>query len=346
MIVNEVFSKRQSITTYKLRELIEMFMNGRLQLRDVNQLHVRAIKKYIFENAGAEQIYFPPIVANLEEGSLEDGKPSKLTVVDGSQRIKAFSQLDEMIIRAIKGENQEDIKKGYQLLYTLENTEIAVQIFENLTKEEADQMFIDLNTRGKKVALSKRIAYDSRNDLNQITNRVLQTNDQLKIAGVEMEKRALIRPTNKKLLSLSQLRLIVGIFLTGKLLHRSTDVTWEKTLTTEEYIELINCWFDELFKLYPAKTIGDYNESILAGFPMLVSVAFYANKGMKGFSFEKRKETIIMRMHQLQNVNWQRTNPLWEQFKGSRKGREKYFYLANDKTNIQQLVKWLESQRR
>lgn len=39
-----------------------------------------------------------------------------------------------------------------------------------------------------------------------MTNEILQVNELLKVAGVEQEKHAVMRPKNKNLVSLSQLR--------------------------------------------------------------------------------------------------------------------------------------------
>ncbi|MFJ5717524.1 DNA sulfur modification protein DndB [Neobacillus sp. NPDC093127] len=341
MIVNNVFSKRQSMATYTIQELTTLIQNGQVKLREVNKLHVRAIKKYILENVLTEQIYFPPIVAATD--NLGPDKPFELFIIDGNQRLKAFCQIEDMGSRAVKSENNEHMKIGYKLLHFVQKSEVAVQLFEGLTKEEADQLFIDLNTKGKKVALSKRIAFDSRKELNKITNAILKNNKQLNIAGVEIEKRAIVRPTNKKLLSLSHLRQIVAIFLTGKMIHRAVDDRYEAHLEANDYIKLITIWFDELFLQYPPERIGDFEESMLANFPLLLAIAFYVNKGMEKCTFEERQQFLVNRMEQLSKVNWKRDNPIWENFKGTVRGG--YYYLANDKSNIEKLAAWLDHQR-
>lgn len=342
MIVNDVFSKRQSIATYTIEELSTLIKNGQVKLREVNKLHVRAIKKYILENVLTEQIYFPPIVANV--ACLGDGKPLEFTIIDGNQRLKAFCQIEEMGCRTAKSDMEEEMKKGYKLLQFAQNTEVAIQLFENLSQQEADQLFIDLNTKGKKVTLSKRIAFDSRKELNKITNSLLKTNKQLKMAGVEIEKRAMIRPTNKNFLSLSQLRLIVAVFLTGRMVHRTAEDRYNTYMDAKEYSQLINCWFTELFKMYPPEQIGDYNKSMLASHPLLVSIAYYANKGLEKYSFAERRQELINRMRMLKEVDWNSQNPVWRTFKG--KTRKGYYYLTNDKNNIERLVEWLEQQGR
>ncbi|MDR6999688.1 DNA sulfur modification protein DndB [Neobacillus niacini] len=342
MIVNHIFSKRQSIATYTIQELSSLIKSGQVKLREVNKLHVRAIKKYILENVLTEQIYIPPMVANVD--SLGTDKPKELTIIDGNQRLRAFCQIEEMGCRAAKSDNEEEMKKGYKLLHFVMNTEVAIQLFEGLSKEDADQLYIDLNTKGKKVALSKRIAFDSRKELNVITNTILKSNKQLKLAGVEIEKRAVVRPTNKKLLSLSHLRQIVAIFLTGKMIYRPNDDYYDTHLEAQEYIKLINRWFHELFRLYPAERIGDFNESVIANYPLLVSIAYYANNGLEQFSLEERKQELVQRMRRLNNVDFNRLNPVWKEFKGT--ARLGFYYLSNDKETIEKLVSWLENQGR
>lgn len=342
MIVSDVFTKRQSIATYTLNELSTLVSSSQITLRQVNKLHVRAIKKYILENVLTEQIYFPPIVANVSYLGTE--KPQELTIIDGNQRIAALCRMEEMGYSAAKSDEREKMKIGYKLLQFVQHAEIAVQIFEGLSEEEADQLYIDLNTKGKKVALSKRIAFDSRQELNIITNTILKTNTQLNIAGVEIEKRAVVRPANKKLLSLSQLRQIVAIFLTGKMVFRTVGDRYETNLEADEYIQLIHTWFDELFQLYPPERIGDFQVSMLANHPLLISIAYYANKGLGRTGREERKQELVKRMAKLVDVDFNRQNPIWKEFKGT--ARAGYYYLANDKADIEKLVSWLEKQGR
>jgi DNA sulfur modification protein DndB len=346
MIIHQVFSKKQTMITLTIRELTKRVIDGRVLLREVSQPHVRSIKRYIFDNVQTGQVYFPSFVAHLEEGELVDGVDGVLSIIDGSHRIKALVQLEEMMHKALNSEKEDDLKKGYKIQYLFEHTLLSFQTFEGFTVEEKDQLYIDLNTKGKKVSLSKRIAYDSRSHINQITNYVLQLNENLQLSGVEMEKAAIIRPGNKKLLSLTQLRQIVSIFLTGKALHSTAEITVKHPLETHEYLHLINVWLDELFTLCPASIIGNYRESMLAGYPLLISVALYANDGLVFASFERREKILRERMAKLKQIDFSRKNDRWLQFNGSIKGREKLFQLANNKNNIAQLVKWLEQQRR
>jgi hypothetical protein len=333
------FYKRQSIQSYRIDTLEKMYLEGRLKLREINNLQVRQIRRYILENAREEKIYFPPIVAYKKEGDVSD----TLYVIDGNQRVKAFTQLYEFAFNKLGSDDQKEEENATSLLDLIRNTEIAIQVFEGLSEKEADQMYVDFNTKGKKVALSKRIAFDSRSQINQITNKVLQQNTVLQQAGIEMEKRAVIRPANKKFLSLSQLRQIVTVFLTGKMTV-DQNKSIELSMETEQYLELIRTWLHELFDLYPAESIGDYEDSMLASFPLVMAVVLYALSDTEEMSFEEKKSTIITRMKRLKGVNWSRHNPVWTEFEGSMRGAYKYFYLNNNKKNIEKMAEWLNQQ--
>lgn len=341
MITHDVFSKKQAIVNYKVKELLQMKADDCLKLRETNKVHVRMIRRYIFDNILTKNIYLPPIVAMIEEGSLEDGKPKKLTIIDGTQRMKALSELESVVTRTTNSDDEEEVKKGFNLHFALDDVEVAVQVFEGLSKNEADQLYIDLNTKGKKVSLSKRIAYDSRNEINQATNEVLASNHLLMEAGVEQEKNAVMRPKNKNLLSLSQLRQLVALFITGKTITSNQSLDLVQLLQTEENIDIINTWFEELFVLHPVKTIGNYEVSMLASFPLLTSIATYAIEGIEDLSFAEKKQVVVQRMRNLKQIDWTRDQPIWREFDGSKRGREKYFYLNNNKKNINAIVAWL-----
>ncbi|KAF0822141.1 MULTISPECIES: DNA sulfur modification protein DndB [Cytobacillus] len=344
MIVHDIFTKRQTFIALPVSELVNMHKEERLILRDTNQLQVRRIKKYIFSNAAGGEIYLPPLVAAAEEGMLDGQTPGRLKIVDGSHRLKALLQLEDQIFMSMKSEKDEEIRNAYHLQYLLEKTEIAIQVLEGLSIDEENQLFIDLNTKGKQVALSKRIAYDSRDRLNGITNRILQSNAKLIEAGVETEKRAIIRPANKKFLSLSQLRLLVATFLAGKLLSRSDE--WKENARGEDeaYMDIVNSWFDKLFTFDSPKRIGNYHETMLASFPLIQAVSLYAIKDWENQSLSAKKRSLNERMDSIKGVDWSSKNPEWRRFDGMARGE--YFYPDKSKRNIEVIANWLESQRR
>jgi len=346
LIVSDIFTKRQTIITYSIKELTQMLAHNRLTIKETNKLQVRLLKKYMINNILTRQVYIPPLVAQLKEGSLADGKPTRLVIIDGTQRVKALTQLQAAVQKAISSDEADQREKGFRLHYMLDNIAVSVQVFEGLTDQEANQLYIDLNTKVKKVALSKGIVYDSRNDINKTTSEVLKRNLELKVAGVDLEKRAVMRPKNKNLLSLSQLRQLVACLLTAKTSLSQATLSAEVPYCMEDRVQLVNSWFEALFNLYPAEKMGHYETSMLASFPLLKAVAIYAVIGTENMSMEGRQEELGARMARLQSVDWSSANELWRAFDGSIKGATSCFYLANNKKNIMGIVAWLELQGR
>ncbi|MGE6375952.1 DNA sulfur modification protein DndB [Peribacillus muralis] len=340
MILSELDRKRRTIVSYSIMELVDMYRDGQITTRDTNQLRVRSIKNYLLENALTNQIYLPPLVANCREGNLTLTEAARLTMIDGSQRIAAFAQLEDSILKALK-QDEEKVKQAYKLDSLMKDSSIAVQVFEGLTAAEESQLYLDLNLKGKKVALSKRISFDSRNNLNVITNQVLHTHQDLKTAGVELEKRSINRPANKNLLSLSQLRQVIGIFMTGRVYVNIEEKVSSCPLENSEYITLVHLYFNELFEMFPPERMGDHTQCMLASYPLFVAVALYANDQMENQLFEQRKQLISTRMSKLKAVEWSPAHPVWKEFNGTYKGRPSIFQLSNDKHSIKAMVRWL-----
>lgn len=332
-------SIEQCMYTYSVEELVQLMDKELITIRQTNQSQVRHLKKYIFNNAKEKKIYLPPIVANTDAHLVQ--KPQYFRVIDGSKRVLALCQLAKDM-KNNKHRTGEDFKNYIALSLLLKDAQIAVQMFSGLTSEECNQLFVDFNTKGKKVALSKRISYDSRNLLNVITNKLMTTNKDLQTAGVETEKRAVIKPTNKNLLSLSQLKQIVGIFIGIEINSHFEQRKTPYYLSEEEYIQLINEWLNCLFQLHDPETIGNYEHTILAGFPMLRAIAYYVNRRTNNKSLNARKKIVKERMARLLNIDWSIHHPKWQTFAGDFRGHKNYYHLSKDKKTLLKLVEWME----
>lgn len=337
MQVHDVFSKKQALTVYTVEELCKMMQFDQLILRETSASHVRKIRKYITDNFVANAVYFPPVVAMISANqSLDNGRPDTLIIIDGSSRVRAVTEFESTIFKLIQSDDEHDQRCGFMLKYRLKDMHIAVQIFEGLSEKEASQLYVDLNSKGKKVALSKRIANDSRNAINVATNYILSQYSPLKDAGIESERISLIRPKNKKFLSLSQLRTLVMLFIGEQ--HRLKDLDEQEMAPI---FQLLTNWFDALFTLCPVERIGNYHASILASFPVVLAIAQYACADIEEVKVSDQVAYVENRMKALQPINWARDADVWQQFNGSVKGKEGYYYIDNDKKTVQSIVEWL-----
>ncbi|MBD1383115.1 DNA sulfur modification protein DndB [Metabacillus arenae] len=320
-----------TIEYMSLSFLAKQFAKDQIIIRAVKKEHVQALKRYIISGMETKQAFLPMLVANKSV----DGK---LQMIDGSTRVYAIHSL----YNSLKTQSSHYEENQTKLAVYLENSSIGIQVFQGLSESECDQLYIDFNTRGKKVALSKLIEYDSRNLDNQITNRLIETNEMLRQAGIETEKRAIIRPTNKKFLSLSQLRQVVKIFMKGDQFASIKVSDKESLLMEEEYTELLNNWFYELFKWQTPKEAGNYHITMLASFPVISSIAYFVNDGMVNETFEKRMNQMVNRMQQLSQIDWSTSSHVWESFNGAYRNGIELYFLKNEPATIKQILKWLE----
>ncbi|MER2108110.1 MAG: DNA sulfur modification protein DndB [Solibacillus sp.] len=321
------------LRVYSIAQLIDMYDKQLLVLRSTEMRHVRKIRSYIIEQFGAGNVFFPPIVASENDGILY--------VIDGSSRLKAAFEIPALIEKMELSMDHKELEVGIQLRLSLQNVRLGFQVHHNLDERTCDQLFIDHNTKGKKVALSKRIAYDSRNAINVVTNEILQQHTALLLAGVEQEKVSLNRPKNKKFVSLSQLRTIVALFVTGKENVNMTQANEIDQASLDVRFPLIMAWLDEVFSLEPPQNIGDYQMSILANFTVVRSLAYYALVGEKDVPKEQKEYYIRQRMQALKHISWESRQVLWEQFNGTYRGKHQLYFINKDKQTLDQIIDWL-----
>lgn len=346
MFIHSIFEKKQTFVSYSIEEIMEMVEHNTIELRETNASHVRKIRKYVVDNFMSNAIYFPPVVATIDEGEISvSEKPKRLKIVDGSSRLRALTDFNQTILKLISSDDEMNQRKGFFLKYRLKEMNIGMQILIGLTEDEADQMYVDLNSKGKKVSLSKRISNDSRNAINVATNQLMKEHEGLKLAGIEVERAAIIRPANKKFLSLSQLRSIVVLFLTGKSVSSHLNVEVYGQREFDEMYHLLALWFDELFTFHAPETIGDYHETILASFAVVMAIAHYAIRDLDELPIQEKQQLMKKRMRHLQSMDWSREQELWQQFDGGFKGKEKYYYLNQSKKSINAIANWLVRER-
>ncbi|WP_179033093.1 DNA sulfur modification protein DndB [Paenibacillus kribbensis] len=339
---------KQSIELFRVKDLLKYVAEDKVNFFDVSQTRIRTIRNYIVDNILNNEIYFPPlVVARYTEEAKEDSRLSdQLTIIDGNGRLLALSQISTVIDQKQKSLDPKELDQSESLRIFISESSIAIQIYEGLNQEEIMQAYVDFNTKGKKVALSKLIAYDSRNEINRISNDVLEQNTDLVKAKVERELKSLKKPNNKSFLTLSQLRKIISIFLTSELKSELPKGNIKNKLNYEENIDLINEWFKSLFKLHPPDTIGNYHKTMLASFSILQAIAYYAIRGTSQMNYESKLKTIQERMSKIYIINFSPNHEQWELFKGVRRGKDNYYYLSGNKDDVLKIERWLTKSAR
>lgn len=323
----------QYVTIFTVQEIAEKVQQQNMVLRKTEARHTRKIRQYVMEQFMTGDVYIPPIVASENDGNLY--------IIDGSTRLQGILDILPLVNRLMLSDDLEEQTKAIQLSASIGDVPLAFQVFKNFTKKQQEQLYLDANTKGKKVALSKRIAFDSRNTINTVTNELLQQHEALRFAGIEQEKVSINRPANKNFLSLSQLRAIVALFVVGKETESGLHTQHVDNDLIEKRLPLINAWLDELFILEGPEKIGDYQISILASFLVVRALAYYALRGEEFVTTDNKEAFIRNRMKALNHISWESCQPLWQQFNGSYRAGGQLYFLQNDKTTLNSIIDWL-----
>lgn len=326
----------QRLAVFTVQEIAEQIEQQMIVLRKTEARHTRKIRQYVMEQFMTGDVFIPPIVATENEGVLY--------IMDGSSRLRSIVDILPLANRMLLSDDMEEQKKAAQLCASIGDMKLAFQIFKDFTKEEQDQLFLDANTKGKKVALSKRIAYDSRNTINTVTNELLQQHEALRFAGIEQEKVSINRPANKNFLSLSQLRAIVSLFLVGKETESGIHTQSVDQELIDRRMPILNAWLDELFILESPEKIGDYHISILASFLFVRGLAHYALKGEQFIGQTKKVDYVRNRMKALNHISWETCQPLWHRFDGNYRGSSRLYFVHNNKKTLGAITDWLCSE--
>lgn len=172
MMTDGMFSKKQGLYLASLSSLIQRVQERTIILREVNPCHVRNFKQYILSYDEKQPLYIPPLIGHLDEGSLKDGFEGRISMIEGSHRLKGFVQLFETLE---KKKNEQETETASPLLIMLQHTMITMQLYEGLQDEERDQLYVNLHTsenwikRQYHVALNKSKGGGS--DVNQAVSR-------------------------------------------------------------------------------------------------------------------------------------------------------------------------------
>lgn len=327
----------QTVEILLIRDLISMVKENQIQIRYPYQHRIKSFKDYIEGNLSGD-IFIPPLVMNKD-------KYGDFQVIDGSVRIQALIQLERRVEEKENSPDLKDYTDAIRLRHFLTNGYLSVQVFKGLAEDDINQLYIDFNTKAKKVSVSKLISYDSRNKVNILTNNLLEGFPNLERAGVEKEKRAIMKPSNKNLISLMQLKRLVATFLKNDLISTVPKIQNFNQYSEEENIELIKTWFNCLFEIMDPITIGDYNKSMLSSFPLLNAMAYYAVKDTQTLGFEQKRNHILKKMKAIQHINYKHENNIWKEFEG-RKAKYDYIILKDNQINIVKIVNWLEQEER
>lgn len=244
-------------TELSVEELLEIYVIDHTVNRDIQHHKILKLNKYLDEIDSELGIYIPAIILSHEgnEPIKEDNffifeKKKNFIVLDGQHRIKAFEYFLE--------NNTDKSKKN-----TILQSKITTQIYFNLTDREKRQLFIDINSRARRVSKNLAVKYDDRDPVNTLINDLLKNekNNPLLKMGVDRDKSRIVRPSNKNWISARRLSYFINYLLFGVTRLSETNKSILKN-QYEEVLSFLQQYFVFLESSLPSNP-GEVKENIL-----------------------------------------------------------------------------------
>lgn len=256
-------SNKLLITTQlTVEELLKNYSIDSEVNRDIGQERVRRLKKYIETYDTEIGIYFPSVILaasfkNMAEDLtvashgnvpvLHFSDRATLTVIDGQHRIKALESFKRTC---------DDLERLTDVL----NSTVTVQIYLGLTKDEQRSLFLDINSKSKKVPLGLAFQFDERDPFNRLIKDLLKEYSIFDVVKVS-QKSSMRRPQNKEWISYTRFHR----FLSFLLFDRMNPSPRTEKILVKNYVEskdFINRYFEVLTHAIPGEW-GDVNEMVL-----------------------------------------------------------------------------------
>ncbi|MFC4075210.1 DNA sulfur modification protein DndB [Salinithrix halophila] len=304
----------------------------------------KSICKYILNSLfDGEFAVIPPIIATYR-GQLEFDKTkgqinfdiqSKLSINDGQHRVSgikmAIKKLREDVEKAT-GEKKTYLEKK---LDELENMRVQICIQTNLSIEEEQKLFHDINILGKRPSKSTALKFKKEDLYTALAMDLAQENKYLNTYGVNFDTHIL--KTNEYFTTLNVLRDSICYIITG-----SCNGTKE-TLTEENYESwksTIDEVFNELFLALPGDC-KSRDKYIIALATPFRSIGRYLHYLLNHNEISDWKSYV----KGLRNIDWRHSS-----FWNARGGiyditRDRVTFLTNTKGVFQTLVKYNQPEK-
>ncbi len=184
-ILHEQFGKEVLLTQMRFKTLEAIFEVDSEVQRQLDMKKRGSIRSFIMDNLEAgEPVYFSPFVFSsrrqivVDEGKFTLPEGCKLYISDGQHRAAALSSaLIQLKSEREANEETGDLKEARRVqgkIDQIHNLPITLQIYLDLTTQEEQQMFTDLNSERAEANPGLRMQYDHRDPYTTLTRNVAE----------------------------------------------------------------------------------------------------------------------------------------------------------------------------
>lgn len=315
-------------TVLEVRELLEVYKIDDTVNRDIREDKINQLVNYLGEINSDLGIYIPAIMLSYEgEDPLNDGnekflfdKQRNFVVLDGQHRVKAF----ERYIKKETDQNKID---------TLLTSHVTVQVYFKLNDSEKRQLFIEINGKSKRVSQNVSVRFDDRNPINSLVTDLIKIrrNNPIIRMGIEQKRTRVVRPGNKKWISMKRLATFISMLLFGTL-KPSKENMKRINANYEDFFAFLKQFFVVLEDVLP-KEPGDVKKSILGHEAIQNTIAIvchefiFNNENYKIPTSDNWKNLVEI----LEFIDWRTNSTLFNTHLTMSSGRNQYVAFPDNK---------------
>lgn len=306
--------------------------------RNADTKRMESIAQYILDGFTGKRFMtgFNAIVTSLRNSSLEYNEETcevristrgKLYISDGQHRCGGIRICVEMVESELEKARSDDDNDALEywghILKNLEETNLPVVIFTQLTKDEEKQLFHDLNNLGVSVNQSQALDLDQNDTFNRLSKNLEIEIPQLKKYGLNKTAKTL-SDKNLQVATLGIWNNCNRILLNGSN-DKEMNKPWNKSWNFEEKKELCKEFWQTFFNILPEDFV-DKEKYIITKSAYLQGIAAFGHK----LIFENKAENWKKLIFKLRNFDWSYTNDVYSKYGGGSIGIKK-----DSKTGIQ-----------
>lgn len=299
--------------------------------RNADTKRMESIAQYILDGFTGKRFMtgFNAIVTSLRNSSLEYNEETcevristrgKLYISDGQHRCGGIRICVEMVESELEKARSDDDKDALEywghILKNLEETNLPVVIFTQLTKDEEKQLFHDLNNLGVSVNQSQALDLDQNDTFNRLSKNLEIEIPQLKKYGLNKTAKTL-SDKNLQVATLGIWNNCNRILLNGSN-DKEMNEPWNESWNFEEKKELCKEFWQTFFNVLPEDFV-DKEKYIITKSAYLQGVAAFGHK----LIFENKAENWKKLIFKLRNFDWSYTNDVYSKYGGGSLGIKK-----------------------
>ncbi|MCB2362195.1 DNA sulfur modification protein DndB [Clostridium estertheticum] len=229
----------------------------------------------------------------------------KLYISDGQHRsggiLKCVERVERELETAREENDTEALKYWAHILKRLEEMKLSVLIFTDLTKEEEQQLFHDLNNLGVVVNQTQALNLDQTDPYNRIAKHLSHEIPQVKKNGINKTSKTL-SDKNKEIATLGTWNNCMRILLNG-----SSDAemkqSWNDTWNFDDKKAICNEFWSAVLSILPNEFV-DKEQYMITKAAYLQGIAAFGHK----IIFEQNIPNWKSVIYKLQDFDWSYNN--------------------------------------